>query len=94
MISPLMTEVVWPFDEDIVPIDEAAVAQNHDLIDAIINAEVSRPVMTPDEFKAWLDQQHANPIFAAARRNPSPAPRCDGRLVYARWDWGGVTWDA
>ena len=71
-MSPLMTEVVWPFDEDIVPIDEAAVAQNHDLIDAIINAEVSGPVMTPDEFKAWLDQQHANPIFAAARRNPRP----------------------
>jgi hypothetical protein len=45
-----MTETVWQFDD-------AALAQNHDLIDAIVNAKVSGQVMSPDEFKAWLDQQ-------------------------------------
>jgi len=50
-------ETVWPFDETVVPIDEAALRQNHDLIAAIMNAEVSGSVMTPDEFKVWLDQQ-------------------------------------
>jgi hypothetical protein len=53
-----VTETVWPLvDETIAPIDEAALAQNHDLIDAILNAEVSGPVMSLGEFKAWLDQQ-------------------------------------
>jgi hypothetical protein len=46
-----------PLHETIVPIDEAALAQNHDLIDAILNAKVSGPVMSLHEFKAWLDQQ-------------------------------------
>ena len=55
---PAVTETVWPLvDETIAPIDEAALAQNHDLIDAILNAEVSGPVMSLGEFKAWLDQQ-------------------------------------
>ena len=57
MVFNPMTGSVWPFDDAIVPIDEAALARNHDLIDAIVNAEVSGPVMSPDEFKAWLDQQ-------------------------------------
>jgi hypothetical protein len=52
-----MTQTVWPFDENIVPIDEAALAQNYDLLDAILNAEVSGPVMTLEEFRAWLNRQ-------------------------------------
>lgn len=53
-----MTETVWPLDDEtIVPIDEAAVNQNNDFIDAILNAKVSGPVMSRDEFKSWLDQQ-------------------------------------
>jgi hypothetical protein len=52
-----MTRTVWPFDENVVPIDEAALAQNYELIDAILSAEVSGPVMTLEEFMAWLDQQ-------------------------------------
>ena len=52
-----MTETVWPSDETIVPINEVALAQNQDLIDAIVNAKVSGQVIRPDEFKAWLDQQ-------------------------------------
>jgi hypothetical protein len=44
-------------DENIVPLIEAALSQNHDLISAIMNAKASGPIMSPDEFKAWLDQQ-------------------------------------
>ncbi len=51
-----MIRTVWPSDETIFSIDEATLAQNYDLIDAILNAEVG-PVMSPDEFKALLDQQ-------------------------------------
>jgi hypothetical protein len=55
---PAVTETVWPLDDEtIVPIDEAALKQNYDFIDAILNAKVSGPVMSLDEFKAWLDQQ-------------------------------------
>ena len=50
------SDSVWPYDEDVVPLDEAALAQNHDLIDLIRNAAVDGPAMTVDEFKAWLDQ--------------------------------------
>ena len=50
-------DTAWPFDEAIVTIEESALAKNHDLIEAIMNAEVSGPVMTADEFKSWLDQQ-------------------------------------
>ena len=52
-----ITETIWPSDQSIVPIKEVALAQNHDLIDAIVNAKVSGQVMSPDEFKAWLGQQ-------------------------------------
>ncbi len=52
-----MAETVLPFDETIFPIDEAALSQNHDLIEAILNAEVSGPVMSADEFREWLEQQ-------------------------------------
>jgi hypothetical protein len=53
-----MVDTGWPFDETtIVPIDEAALLQNHELIDLILSAEVSGPVMTLEEFMAWLDQQ-------------------------------------
>jgi hypothetical protein len=52
-----MTGRVRPFDETIVPINEATLAQNHNIVDAILDAEVSGPVMSPDEFKAWLDRQ-------------------------------------
>ena len=44
-------------DENIVPIIEAALSENHDLISAIMNAKASGPIMSPDEFRAWLDQQ-------------------------------------
>jgi hypothetical protein len=50
------SDSVWPYDEDVVPLHEAALAQNHDLIDLIRNAAVDGPAMTVDEFKAWLDQ--------------------------------------
>jgi len=46
-----------PLHETIVSIDEAALGPNYDFIDAILNAEVSGPVMSLGEFKAWLDQQ-------------------------------------
>jgi len=49
-----LNDTVWPFDETVIPIDEVALAQNRDLIDLILSAEVSGPVMTPDQFKAWL----------------------------------------
>ena len=39
-----------------MPTDEAAFAQDHDLIDLILT-EVSGPDMSPDEVKAWLEQQ-------------------------------------
>ena len=45
-----MTDTAWSFDETVVPTDEAA------LIEALLN-EVSGPVMSPDEVKAWLEQQ-------------------------------------
>jgi hypothetical protein len=50
-----MNDTVWPFDETVVPIGEAALAQ--DLIDLILSVEVSGPVMSPDEIKASLEQQ-------------------------------------
>ena len=49
-----------PLHETIVPIDEAALAQNQDLIYTILNAKTSGPVMSLDEFKAWLDQQQGD----------------------------------
>jgi hypothetical protein len=51
------SETVSLVEENIVPINAAALSQNHDLIRAIIKAEVSGPVMSSDEFKAWLYRQ-------------------------------------
>jgi hypothetical protein len=50
-------ETVPLVNEKIAPINEAALARDHDLIHAIVNAKVSGQVMSPDEFKAWLNQQ-------------------------------------
>jgi hypothetical protein len=50
-----MTQTDWPFDENVVPINEAAIPQS--LVDAIMNATVSGPVMTLEEFMAWLHRQ-------------------------------------
>jgi hypothetical protein len=55
--SSSSSETVSLVDENIVPIDEAVLSQNHDLIHAIMNAKFSGPVMSSDEFKAWLDQR-------------------------------------
>ena len=39
------------------PLDEAKLAANQPLVEAILNAEQSGPVMTPDEFREWLSRQ-------------------------------------
>ena len=51
MTEPLATP------DDVRPINEAAAAQNADFIAKIERAQQSGPVMTPDEFKAWLLNQ-------------------------------------
>jgi hypothetical protein len=39
-----------------VPLIEEVLAENVDLVDAIMSAKMGE-VMTPEEFKAWLEQQ-------------------------------------
>lgn len=52
-----MTDTVWPFEEAGALPDETALAYSHDLVDAIMTAEVSGSVMSLNALKQWLDQQ-------------------------------------
>src|SRR5689334_145943 len=54
--SNVMIDTAWPFDQIVIPIDEAALSRNHSLIHAIVSSEVSGPAMSRDEFTAWLDK--------------------------------------
>jgi len=42
------------FDAPLVPVDKPNLTQNRHFIDAIVDAEVG-PVISLDEFQAWLD---------------------------------------
>jgi len=40
--------------DDVIPLDEAAAAQNHTFIDQLLNAKQVGPVMTLNDIDAWL----------------------------------------